>query len=211
MLSTFRWNCISYLSIRYPYFGKTNLFYQFCPLLSVRFNSLSKFLWIFLFPIRLSSFMWLCSCFVLLLLHLREMFEQLSWTPLELCLSGLPDWSAWMVNHTPMYRVLRRRREARVTISPPFRNASRCLVGLDGLEPSTSRLSGARSNHLSYRPVSTHWLIRFVPFCWICLPSLSSLFKLWEWDSNLQLDFIELIEFSWPYSFSNFRLTVLAP
>ena len=26
------------------------------------------------------------------------------------------------------------------------------LVGLDGLEPSTSRLSGARSNHLSYRP-----------------------------------------------------------
>ena len=26
------------------------------------------------------------------------------------------------------------------------------LVGLDGFEPSTSRLSGARSNHLSYRP-----------------------------------------------------------
>ena len=28
------------------------------------------------------------------------------------------------------------------------------LVGLDGLEPSTSRLSGARSSHLSYRPLS---------------------------------------------------------
>ena len=28
------------------------------------------------------------------------------------------------------------------------------LVGLDGLEPSTSRLSGARSNHLSYKPFS---------------------------------------------------------
>ncbi len=28
----------------------------------------------------------------------------------------------------------------------------RRLVGLDGLEPSTSRLSGVRSNHLSYRP-----------------------------------------------------------
>ena len=27
------------------------------------------------------------------------------------------------------------------------------LLGLDGLEPSTSRLSGARSNHLSYKPV----------------------------------------------------------
>ena len=30
------------------------------------------------------------------------------------------------------------------------------VVGLDGFEPSTSRLSGARSNHLSYRPFS--WL-----------------------------------------------------
>ena len=40
------------------------------------------------------------------------------------------------------------------------------LVGLDGLEPSTSRLSGARSNHLSYRPVSFGFL-RFGPvgFC----------------------------------------------
>lgn len=27
------------------------------------------------------------------------------------------------------------------------------VVGLDGLEPSTSPLSGVRSNHLSYRPV----------------------------------------------------------
>ena len=26
------------------------------------------------------------------------------------------------------------------------------LVGLSGLEPPTSRLSGERSNHLSYRP-----------------------------------------------------------
>ena len=50
------------------------------------------------------------------------------------------------------------------------------LVGLDGFEPSTSRLSGARSNHLSYRPFLM-WL-RFVhrtlypssdPFCQIRL------------------------------------------
>ena len=33
--------------------------------------------------------------------------------------------------------------------------AAHCaVVGLDGLEPSTSRLSGVRSSHLSYRPVS---------------------------------------------------------
>ena len=36
-----------------------------------------------------------------------------------------------------------------------------CLVGLNGLEPTTSPLSGVRSNHLSYRPnrLSAH---RFV-------------------------------------------------
>ena len=31
-------------------------------------------------------------------------------------------------------------------------DASRMVVGLGGLEPPTSPLSGARSNHLSYRP-----------------------------------------------------------
>ena len=40
----------------------------------------------------------------------------------------------------------------------PLFRAGRCLlVGLDGLEPSTSRLSGARSSHLSYRPLSSRW------------------------------------------------------
>ena len=28
------------------------------------------------------------------------------------------------------------------------------MVGLNGLEPSTSRLSGVRSNQLSYRPIN---------------------------------------------------------
>ena len=35
----------------------------------------------------------------------------------------------------------------------PSQDLAVLVVGLDGLEPSTSRLSGARSNHLSYRPV----------------------------------------------------------
>ena len=38
--------------------------------------------------------------------------------------------------------------------SPDFCRPASGLVGLDGLEPSTSRLSGVRSSHLSYRPVS---------------------------------------------------------
>ena len=37
-------------------------------------------------------------------------------------------------------------------IKLPFRRLSSALVGTNGLEPSTSRLSGVRSNHLSYAP-----------------------------------------------------------
>ena len=33
-----------------------------------------------------------------------------------------------------------------------FVNLAALLVGREGVEPSTSRLSGVRSNHLSYRP-----------------------------------------------------------
>ena len=34
------------------------------------------------------------------------------------------------------------------------------LLGLSGLEPPTSRLSGVRSNHLSYKPI---WIWPFLP------------------------------------------------
>ena len=34
------------------------------------------------------------------------------------------------------------------------------MVGLGGLEPPTSRLSGVRSNHLSYEPVSGRTYVR---------------------------------------------------
>ena len=62
---------------------------------------------------------------------------------------------------------LRRARAAlsQLSYSPgnPFAFTEHCglnpasgLVGLGGLEPPTLRLSGARSNHLSYRPVSFH-------------------------------------------------------
>ena len=40
---------------------------------------------------------------------------------------------------------------------------SRRVVGLDGLEPSTSRLSGVRSNHLSYKPFSHSFGNWFAP------------------------------------------------
>ena len=36
---------------------------------------------------------------------------------------------------------------------PEWMQALACLVGLSGLEPPTSRLSGVRSNRLSYKPI----------------------------------------------------------
>ena len=35
------------------------------------------------------------------------------------------------------------------------------MVGLDGLEPSTSRLSGVRSNHLSYKPIFSFAIVLY--------------------------------------------------
>ncbi len=35
------------------------------------------------------------------------------------------------------------------------------LVGLSGLEPPTSPLSGVRSNHLSYKPIKVFLLVTF--------------------------------------------------
>ena len=48
-------------------------------------------------------------------------------------------------------------------VKPLHQLAINKMVGLDGLEPSTSRLSGVRSNHLSYEPISM-WFCRLLSF-----------------------------------------------
>ena len=40
----------------------------------------------------------------------------------------------------------------RLSTGPVLNDLTEVLVGRGGLEPPTSRLSGVRSNHLSYRP-----------------------------------------------------------
>ena len=40
------------------------------------------------------------------------------------------------------------------SLGPKILSTDTKMVGLGGLEPPTSRLSGVRSNHLSYRPKS---------------------------------------------------------
>ena len=61
-------------------------------------------------------------------------------------------------------------------VNPRFGSGTMPLVGSNGLEPSTSRLSGVRSNHLSYEPISVAGrvhrptlLLRLIPFGFIPL------------------------------------------
>ena len=45
-----------------------------------------------------------------------------------------------------------------------FRNGNRFLMGLSGLEPPTSRLSGVRSNRLSYKPICFATVLSYPTF-----------------------------------------------
>ena len=54
------------------------------------------------------------------------------------------------------------------------------LVGTSGLEPPTSRLSGARSNHLSYAPL---WLTQCISFFSRLFNGVLTVWWRW-WDSN---------------------------
>ena len=60
--------------------------------------------------------------------------------------------------------------------SPSFGRGNVPLVGSSGLEPPTSRLSGARSNHLSYEPIQflSVYLVHSLTF-FFCLPSVRTL------------------------------------
>ena len=53
----------------------------------------------------------------------------------------------------PMASCVQSRRSA-IWATPPNYKPEQLMVGLSGLEPETSRLSGVCSNHLSYRPIS---------------------------------------------------------
>ena len=53
--------------------------------------------------------------------------------------------------------IIRRLSSRQASPLSAFREAE-SLVGRGGVEPPTSRLSGVRSNHLSYRPLPAEWL-----------------------------------------------------
>ena len=64
------------------------------------------------------------------------------------------------------------------SVSPlPLEHIFYALVGTSGLEPPTSRLSGARSNHLSYAPL---WFLSG-PFLHLCLSLPPRNGNWWRW------------------------------
>ena len=61
-----------------------------------------------------------------------------------------------------------------ISVNCPEIGCRHCrLVGSSGLEPPTSRLSGARSNHLSYEPIKlfSMYLVSLAVVCFTLLPS----------------------------------------
>ena len=77
--------------------------------------------------------------------------------------------------HSPTYRVLYAIHWSASVW--PYANFVR-LVGSSGLEPPTSRLSGARSNHLSYEPIQFPRCISFPSLTLFCFPSVFVSFSL---------------------------------
>ena len=75
------------------------------------------------------------------LLRARQALSQLSYSPIQ----SLTDT---FITHSPVDES-----------ANPLQK--RELVGLSGLEPPTSPLSGVRSNHLSYKPIKVFLLVTF--------------------------------------------------
>ena len=73
----------------------------------------------------------------------RQVLSQLSYTPTD-------AWLPLIERGVSMQSGMARRLSVLYSVFRVYRFA---LVGLGGLEPPTSRLSGVRSNHLSYKPM----------------------------------------------------------
>ena len=87
------------------------------------------------------------------LLRARQALSQLSYNPIEILFSV-----------TVIQTETRRGRAKHTEVCESFHNAvfRMNLVGLSGLEPPTSPLSGVRSNHLSYKPAEISLLLIFI-------------------------------------------------
>ena len=71
----------------------------------------------------------------------RQVLSQLSYTPMD---AGLPSFQRRSLIHLCSVFIS----ISQSLLALPFR-----VMGLSGLEPPTSRLSGVRSNRLSYKPI----------------------------------------------------------
>ena len=86
------------------------------------------------------------------LLRARQALSQLSYSPIV------------VISFTLIPAETRRGRTKHTEVCESFHNAvfRMNLVGLSGLEPPTSPLSGVRSNHLSYKPAEITYCSIFI-------------------------------------------------
>ena len=101
--------------------------------------------------------------------HFRAYLTLYLERPIKCVVFICPQISVRFLLKTSIFTLIFLIRLSKISFRPHFCE----LVGLDGLEPSTSRLSGARSNHLSYRPL---FLASFgIPFDSIFVTLLGSI------------------------------------
>ena len=80
----------------------------------------------------------------------RQVLSQLSYTPMD---AGLPSFEA--IPYSFSRRSLIHLCSVFISISQSLLALPFWVMGLSGLEPPTSRLSGVRSNRLSYKPIES--------------------------------------------------------
>ena len=93
------------------------------------------------------------------LLRARQALSQLSYSPIQ----SLTDTFDLPLVKELIHSQTRRSHAKFACANESWRQRSmrKNLVGLSGLEPPTSPLSGVRSNHLSYKPIKVFLLVTF--------------------------------------------------
>ena len=129
------------------------------------------FLMSFLYLLVVSSFsscflsILFSSCFFVLCSFFKNRYQKINHN----LSSDIHSWNAY---HKAIYSSIFSCSFSFVSFS--FSAKEKEMVGTNGLEPSTSRLSGVRSNHLSYAPVLSSFKIEQYRFKNLWVSSLTS-------------------------------------
>ena len=160
-------------------FGKTQSL-KLCPLYLFVFSThFNPNIWIFFFSYSIVKFHVALLLFRFLFASPSRDDQAIKFSSLELCLSGLPDWSVWMdSNHRPRAYQARAlatwatdRFSSGISVRPSLKVLT-LMVEMKGFEPLTPCLQGR---------CSPNWATP--PFYWVCFSGL--LIESWQLNNKI--------------------------